>query len=590
MAYSNTQAVKTIAALRSATSASLPNPYCDVLGYYTVGDIEKGSFWVDTSDSTSADNGGTIIVDASNRRWKLQATSGTVSVEQFGVTNDPNGTNVAANSTAYNNAITGTSGLFTLLHPEHVTVVLAALTISVALDLRLDGTIKLAPNQNANVITLAHDNILIQGSGTVDGNKANQTGGVGTMVGGICSGMGGTSSTRPLPPSSPVIINHIRIRGVTVTNCFNWPISLGYVNDCKVEGTTLSNSQSSPQFIFSATDSWFNDNLVHDITDGGFVFYQGCNNCGAYGNTIYNCNDGIGVYADDGTYATDNYITIFGNVLYSIQDTGIGITTGGASPENQTNILVANNILNGCNAAGGNGRGAIGLVGCQGVTVRGNWIAGDGANATAGNTTYSIYVSNTCSNIIVDNNTISNVGSVSANGTAIYLNSPAGCTVTNNRIYDTGNPAATGVGIGGTAGARNVFGGNVLLSPIAGSLMVVNLAADSILIGQLNASGQTRFSAGIEIVSNSSQAQMNANNPTLTSGPGVPTSIQPKGSIYLRTDGNQSNQIYISGGGGWASVAEMTGLFTSTQNTVTNKLAVNVDGTTYYLLATTSNA
>lgn len=580
--------VDSIASLRAVPHSIFTRAF--VTGYYSPHDGGGGAYQYDPDDTASLDNGGTVIVANDGGRWKLQTTSGAVSVEQFGVVDDPNGAKVGANSAAYNNAIKGTSGLFKLLHPEHVTAVVDALTISVPLDLQLDGTLKLAPNQNLNAVTLASDDITISGHGTIDGNKANQQGGVGTMVGGICSGMGGTSATRPLPPANPVTINRIRISGITVTNCFNWPISLGYINDCRVEGCTFSNSQSSPQFVFSATDSWFANNLVHDIDDGGFVFYQGNNNCGAYGNTVYNCNDGIGVYADDGTYASDNYIAIYGNVIYDIRDTGIGITTGGTSPENQTNILVANNILNRCNAAGGNGRGAIGLVGCRGVIVRGNWISGDGPNATVGNITYSIYVGDTCSNIVVDDNTISNVGSVSSNGTAIFLNKPSGCTVTNNRIFDTGAAAATGAGIGGIAGARNVFGGNVLLTPIARNLMEVYLAADSILIGQMNAQGRARFSAGLEIVSNSSQAQINANNPTVTSGPGVPTSIEPAGSIYLRTDGSQSNHVYISGGGGWASIPEMTGLYGSTDNGVTNKLAVNVEGTTYYLLATTSNA
>ena len=44
--------------------------------------------------------------------------------------------------------------------------------------------------------------------------------------------------------------------------------------------------------------------------------------------------------------------------------------------------------------------------------------------------------------------------------------------------------------------------------------------------------------------------------PTITSGAGAPSSDEPKGSVYLRTDGSTSTSIYIktaTGGGGWTA-------------------------------------
>lgn len=60
-----------------------------------------GQFTTDTSDITTADNGGTVIVDASNRRWKRNY-SGNVQAAWFGtgVNNTP-----AANTTALQGAI-----------------------------------------------------------------------------------------------------------------------------------------------------------------------------------------------------------------------------------------------------------------------------------------------------------------------------------------------------------------------------------------------------------------------------------------------------------------------------------------------------
>lgn len=76
------QVVSTIAALRGLliTSAS---KHAFVTGYYAQGDGGGGEYWYDSTDTTSADNGGTIIVATDGGRWKLRLW-GPVSVKQFG--------------------------------------------------------------------------------------------------------------------------------------------------------------------------------------------------------------------------------------------------------------------------------------------------------------------------------------------------------------------------------------------------------------------------------------------------------------------------------------------------------------------------
>lgn len=58
-----------------------------VTGYYEAGDGGGGHYWLDTSDTTSTDNGGTIIVATDGGRWKL-ITHGPVTLRQFGATGD----------------------------------------------------------------------------------------------------------------------------------------------------------------------------------------------------------------------------------------------------------------------------------------------------------------------------------------------------------------------------------------------------------------------------------------------------------------------------------------------------------------------
>lgn len=77
--------VDSIAALRLLTSGR--NQRAFVLGYYARGDGGGGSYYIDPADTTSADNGGTIIVGNDGARWKL-SYQGMISVKQFGAKGD----------------------------------------------------------------------------------------------------------------------------------------------------------------------------------------------------------------------------------------------------------------------------------------------------------------------------------------------------------------------------------------------------------------------------------------------------------------------------------------------------------------------
>jgi hypothetical protein len=76
----------------------------NVVQNYVAGD-GGGVFRLDVSDTTSADNSGTIIVDASSKRWKRQYT-GSLNVRWFGA----RGNNSTDDTTALQNAITTGAG------------------------------------------------------------------------------------------------------------------------------------------------------------------------------------------------------------------------------------------------------------------------------------------------------------------------------------------------------------------------------------------------------------------------------------------------------------------------------------------------
>lgn len=54
-----------------ALSKNSPSKFASTQGYYVAGDGGHGSYWCDVSDTTSAHNGGSIIVASDGGRWKL---------------------------------------------------------------------------------------------------------------------------------------------------------------------------------------------------------------------------------------------------------------------------------------------------------------------------------------------------------------------------------------------------------------------------------------------------------------------------------------------------------------------------------------
>lgn len=79
------QVVKSIAELKTLLK-NTPSKFAFVTGYYAQGDGGGGDYWLDSSDTTSADNSGSIIVAADGGRWKL--VSQIISPEQFGAKSD----------------------------------------------------------------------------------------------------------------------------------------------------------------------------------------------------------------------------------------------------------------------------------------------------------------------------------------------------------------------------------------------------------------------------------------------------------------------------------------------------------------------
>ena len=359
--------------------------------------------------------------------------------------------------------------------------------------LKMDGNWTLAAGQKSSILDISGwTNFVITGNGTFDGNKSNQTGATyPDVLGGIISNTVSTqdSSTQtnsagesltdvPPMPVSATTKNYTTdglIQGITITNCWNWPLCLSGIERVRVNETTLKSSSSSPQFFDSATDCWFTNNEVYDITDGGFVFYRGNSRCGAYGNNVHDCNQGIGVYAEYDMLPVDSFIMITNNFIWNNKDGGIGITTGMTPPKtNQQRILVSNNILNDNNINGRAGGGSIGVVGANGVLIKNNIIYGDGstvvATSSATTKTYSIFVDGVSENIVIDGNQIADIGSENNSGYGIWLSSTNNCVVSNNTIYNSsGTSGYTAALLSGSFGSNGSLYNNISISSLSQS-------------------------------------------------------------------------------------------------------------------------
>lgn len=77
--------VDSIAELKTLDKTKFTRAF--VTGYFTAGDKGGGMYWYDSTDTTSVDNGGTLIVATDGGRWKLAEVS-VINIKQFGAKGD----------------------------------------------------------------------------------------------------------------------------------------------------------------------------------------------------------------------------------------------------------------------------------------------------------------------------------------------------------------------------------------------------------------------------------------------------------------------------------------------------------------------
>jgi hypothetical protein len=355
-----------------------------------------------------------------------------VSIEDFGVVDDPNGQYVQQNYAAYMAAIARVNGQARLRHRAGLTVVVPQMASTNPIYLELDGLLKLAPNVNQGVLGLTGSGNVITGNGAIDGNKSNQTG-IGTGGYGISATGSGISNSL--------------IRGITIQNCYDWPFNIANSNSVTVELCNLLNSGNSPEFVNSNNCHLLN-NFISGINDEGFAFYGGVTNSSAIGNTITNCDSGINVFSDTVSSAPSSNLIIRGNVLYGNTLSGISVATNGVNVVH-TEIDISDNTSYGNNTGLNTGGSEIYMSSVNNFTL-----ANNRCNGTKGASSAGINFLSTANYGILDGNRIYNIGSTGSTNVGIQFSGNLGIVYLGGIIFDNRSTPLMAYGADGSLGAN----------------------------------------------------------------------------------------------------------------------------------------
>ena len=277
------------------------NGFCYTAGYTTSGDGGSGGYWLDLSDTTSADNRGTIIVANDGGRWKLR-NDRTVSVLQFGAnkTGLVDATPAFINAIAYFKAVGG--GV--LYVPDGTYLLTATLTVDFR-DFRIMGN-----GMFSSVLTRASsygDTILF-------------TGNVTTGVRILDSGISGMTIRNTGAMTSGAQIHVIGATRMVIQNIF---IDNGHTG-MRLAGLTDSyitsvNIVTINLFGAASLSSRYVDFAIAPATFShpscGDIFMSNCNFRGNVAGTVVEY--GIHIQGGDGIFVSNSHIgdTTSANVL-----------------------------------------------------------------------------------------------------------------------------------------------------------------------------------------------------------------------------------------------------------------------------------
>lgn len=267
-----------------------------VAGYYAPGDGGGGNYYVDLADTTSADNGGTIIVADDGGRWKLAGQESWVSIKQFGAKMDD-------------------------LTPDHLAVQAA---INWALSLPNGGSVYVPAGISRlgaliNIPTISNKSFTMFGEGAMSKFRSISAPGMFKVGDGI-SKFGTTYLFKDFAVAQPVAGN---VTGLHLQN----------LNSVRVEGCIFANVQNG--IILEST---------YDARISGCTFYG----CSAYGvTTLTSGTNGTKFINNDfGFCGVAINLAANGNQI-SIRDNDFEVNATAVAINNYTSVQIDGNYIEG---------------------------------------------------------------------------------------------------------------------------------------------------------------------------------------------------------------------------------------------------
>ena len=446
----------------------------NVFGINNVFDGACGVFSVNTNDATSADNGGTILVDASGRRW-YRRYSGAINVRWFGATGDGE----TDDTTAIQKAI---DYVYSLGKPGTVVIpqssaeyIFTSILVKTNITLKsTGGVLKLKSGTCSNsgttyylVNNIGHTNVTYDAL-IIDGNKVNNT--LFTVADGITAAGAGTvvrNCKVTNPPDS----------GIMFSDCTGGACVDNYVYGATDCGIYCNGSSGS-----ALQNSIVSGNRIDSCSVTGIAIKRSLNGILVDSNSIQYCANGIS-HEDFGAVlgGHPSNVTITNNAIYSATSKAMALNR-------LTNSVVANNAIR------NSGGDAISISGGVNSTITGNMITGSGSESSSNSAIliYSRIDSGDSSvtvpkNLVIANNSVNNYL-----GKGLYAQTGGSLTITGNSLIVGGEGLRLNATITGALIQQNVIDGGTDLSLYAGA---VYLLKGNVLSGSIDG-GYISISAG----------------------------------------------------------------------------------------------
>ncbi|SMG43133.1 phage tail fiber domain-containing protein [Paraburkholderia susongensis] len=461
-------------------------------GYSSAGDGGGGVFWLDPNDTTSADNGGTVIVAADGGRWKLHH-AGKVSLKQFGAKGD----GVSDDTAAIISAIA--TGL-TIFLPNGIYVM--ANTVF-ATGMTLEGedkfktAIKWAANSpESNLFGFNNANVRVAISNlTIDSNQQNQTDSTGYY-----GAIGGSFANGARLHLSGVVFRNGRISDIYLS---------GPVGANEFASVAIQNCLFTDGLVGNATRAaqalGLSEGLAIDFSNNQMIQTVAPTSYGR-GGLIVQRVPGSTSLAFATVSVKDNYFLNFG--ISSSNVLGCVYIYSGAEQV----------IISGNEAKNSYGAAYCAKADSGNVIISNNSVVNHYDANVAAIVFFNQAVTYTSSiglNLVIEGNVVKNAqtSAIFVDGARVGLSNFGNVVIANNVTYG----GAYGIRYRNVSGIR--VSGNFLNAPTASSIFAESQIGDCTIVGNTVANG----SVGIDIngTTDSARMEISRNFASALTGPAI---------------------------------------------------------------------